>query len=84
MVSKTVVPCSASERIRLHTLLLAARVETSRGLVEKQQLGRNDDARSNIESMLHASGVPFHLALTGIAEPAGPEQLDGALSCADP
>src|SRR5918995_6065203 len=61
----------------LPDLVSAARVEPGRGLVEKEQLGPDDDAGRHVESAPHAAGVRLGEAAGRLGETEGVQELGG-------
>ena len=56
-------------------LVARARVEARRRLVEEHELGRDDDARGDIDPPAHAAGVVLHEPTGRVGQPEGVEQL---------
>jgi hypothetical protein len=59
-------------------LVARARVQARGGLVEEQQLGRDDDARGDVEPTPHAARVVLDQAAGGVGQAEGLEQLGRA------
>jgi hypothetical protein len=58
-------------------LIPAPRVETAGGFIEKQQWGRDHDARGNVEAAAHAARVRPHQPVRGLSQSERVEQLAG-------
>ena len=56
-------------------LVARARVEAGRRLVEEHQLGRDHDARGDVEPAPHAAGVVLDQPTGGLGKPEGVEQF---------
>ena len=59
-------------------LVAAARIEARGGLVEEQQLRRDDEAGRDVEPPAHAAGVGAHLLRRPLGEVERGEQLVAA------